>query len=58
MPKSFDDFLNNIDNERLVKNSMKYLSKSNYSDDTEKQIDLSVAISKSMLEQYHKWLNS
>ena len=57
MSKNFDDFLKTIDNENLIKNSTKYLSKSNYIDDSEKQLDFCVAISKSMLEKYHQWIN-
>jgi hypothetical protein len=56
--KDFNNFLSGIDNKQLILNSTKYLSKSSYSDDSEKQLDFSVAIAKSMLEQYHQWINS
>lgn|GEM_PF-5957769 len=58
MDKDFNAFLSSIDNKQLMIDSTKYLSKSNYSDDSEKQLDFSVAIAKSMLKQYHQWLNS
>jgi hypothetical protein len=58
LDKDFNAFLSSIDNKQLMIDSTKYLSKSNYSDDSEKQLDFSVAIAKSMLKQYHQWLNS
>lgn len=58
MNKDFNTFLSSINNKQLMIDATKYLSNSNYSDDSEKQLDFSVAIAKSMLEQYHQWLNS
>lgn len=56
--KDFNEFINSINNESILHDCVKYLSKSSYNDDSEQQLDFSVAISKSMLEKYHQWLNS
>ena len=56
--KDFADFLNSIDDNEIIKNSTKYISKSNFEDETEKMLYFNLAISKSMLEKYHQWLNS
>lgn len=58
MNKNFDDFLNAINDEEIINNAPKYISKSNFSDESEKYLYLNIAISKAMLEKYHKWLNS
>lgn len=58
MDKDFNKFLNTIDDEEIIHNAPKYISKSSFSDESEKYLQFSIAISKTMLEKYHQWLNS
>lgn len=58
MAKHFDDFLKTIDDEEIIRKAPNYISKSSFSDESEKYLHFSIAISKTMLEKYHQWLNS
>lgn len=58
MNKSFNEFLKTIDDEEIIHNAPKYISKSSFSDESEKYLYFNLAISKTMLEKYHQWLNS
>lgn len=58
MDKDFNKFLNTIDDEEIIHTAPKYISKSSFSDESEKYLQFSIAISKTMLEKYHQWLNS
>lgn len=58
MNKDFNDFLKNIDDEKLLQTSSQYFPRKNYTDDSEKQINFSIAIAKGLLREYHQWLNT
>lgn len=58
LDKNFNEFLNTIDDEEIIHNAPKYISKSSFIDESEKYLHFSIAISKTMLEKYHQWLNS
>ena len=58
MSKNFEEFLSTIDENKLILDLPKYVSKRNFSDESEKYLYSSLALSKSLLNQYHQWLNS
>ena len=58
MSKDFNEFLNTIDDKSILENIGQYISKLNFSDDSEKMIYLNLATSKALLDKYHQWLNS
>ena len=59
MTKSFEEFLESIDDNKVIQDFPKFVSKTtNFSDESEKYMYSSLALSKSLLNQYHQWLNS
>ncbi len=58
MNKNFDDFLKTVNDEEILHSCSQYISKSNFNDESEKYLYTTLALSKSLVEKYHQWLNS
>ena len=56
MSKNFNKFLNTFTDEQLMQTSSQYFPRKSYSDDEEKIINMSLALSKGLLRDYHEWL--
>lgn len=58
MSKDFKNFLNTFTDEQLMQMSSQYFPRKSYTDDEEKIINMSIALSKGLLREYHEWLTN
>lgn len=52
----FKEFLNSFSNEELIQMSSKYFPDKSYTDNSEKIVNVNLAIAKGLLRKYHEWL--
>lgn len=58
MSKNFDDFLKTIDDKKILREAVDYMTNSIVTDKDERDLLYNVAIQKCLLNKYHQWLNS